>query len=137
MKMKIPIVDPTNIYNNHESSNDFMASENNDSSQPEEADSPTADDDFSEYLWMENEEEFDKQVIVICSYIEGMIFCNLFLMIKNTKWSEMVLPILTTIIIMCQPGVNKIANGCFAQATFKMVDLSRVKKMDFYKQPEM
>lgn len=62
MKMKIPIVDPTNIYNNHESSNDFMASENNDISQPEEADSPTADDDFSEYLWMENEEEFDKQV---------------------------------------------------------------------------
>lgn len=98
--MKIPIVDPTNIYNNHESSNDFMASENNDSSQPEEADSPTADDDFSEYLWMENEEEFDKQVIFIC-YIEGMIFCNLFLMIKNTKWSEMVLPILTTIIIIC------------------------------------
>lgn len=70
MKMKIPIVDPTNIYNNHESPNDFMASENIDSSQPEEGDSPTADDDFSEYLWMENEEEFDKQVIFLRGYVE-------------------------------------------------------------------
>lgn len=83
MKMKIPIVDPTNIYNNHESSNDFMASENNDSGQPEEADSPTADDDFSEYLWMENEEEFDKQVIFVCGYIKSMICHNLFLLNTN------------------------------------------------------
>lgn len=28
----------------------------------DDCDSPSVDGDFSEYLWMENEEEFDKQV---------------------------------------------------------------------------
>lgn len=60
--MKIPIIDPTNIYNNHENSTGYLSSDNSDSGQNEENETPPAEDDFSEYLWMENEEEFDKQV---------------------------------------------------------------------------
>uniref|UniRef100_A0A1B6F570 Uncharacterized protein n=1 Tax=Cuerna arida TaxID=1464854 RepID=A0A1B6F570_9HEMI len=62
MKMKIPIIDPTNIYSNHESS-DYLSSDNSDSVHQEENDSAVTNDDFSEYLWMENEEEFDKQIL--------------------------------------------------------------------------
>jgi len=42
----------------------------------DDADPPTLDVDFSEYMWMENEEEFDKQVsyLVICGYLLRFIF---------------------------------------------------------------
>lgn len=33
---------------------------------PEEYNPPADDTDFSEYMWMENEEEFDKEVRNIC-----------------------------------------------------------------------
>uniref|UniRef100_A0A1B6KFZ4 Ataxin-2 C-terminal domain-containing protein n=1 Tax=Graphocephala atropunctata TaxID=36148 RepID=A0A1B6KFZ4_9HEMI len=63
MKMKIPIIDPTNIYSSHESSGDYLSSDNSDNGHQEENDSAVTNDDFSEYLWMENEEEFDKQIL--------------------------------------------------------------------------
>jgi len=63
MKMKIPIIDPSNIYSSHESSAGYLSSDNSESGHQEEMNSPTADNDFSEYLWMENEEEFDKQIL--------------------------------------------------------------------------
>lgn len=70
MKMKIPIVDPSsNIFSSQESSTGYLSSDNSEAGQQEGesnplygGETPTPADDFSEYLWMENEEEFDKQV---------------------------------------------------------------------------
>lgn len=58
MKMKIPTGGSGNGYYGHESPIiayiETVESDNEGSSNGE--------DDFSEYMWMENEEEFDKQV---------------------------------------------------------------------------
>jgi len=68
--MKIPIVDPSNIFSSQESSTGYLSSDNSEAGQQEGesnplygSETPTAPDDFSEYLWMENEEEFDKQIL--------------------------------------------------------------------------
>lgn len=56
--MKIPTEESSNVY---ESSSEFSP-DNSEGGNQEGNNSPSADGDFSEYLWMENEEEFDKQV---------------------------------------------------------------------------
>lgn len=69
MKMKIPSSNSIgNGYYNYGDTYFLDNSENgtpNNSNSIEECDSPTTDGDFSEYLWMENEEEFDKEVNTI------------------------------------------------------------------------
>ncbi|GLH09825.1 Protein of unknown function [Gryllus bimaculatus] len=57
MIMKIPD-DSNKSYNGHESSSPYMSDS---SGNGDDVDPPTMDGDFSEYLWMEHEEEFDKQ----------------------------------------------------------------------------
>ncbi|KAK7791443.1 hypothetical protein R5R35_010927 [Gryllus longicercus] len=59
MIMKIPD-DSNKSYNGHESSSPYMSDS---SGNGDDVDPPTMDGDFSEYLWMEHEEEFDKQVM--------------------------------------------------------------------------
>lgn len=69
MKMKIP--SSNSIGNGYYNYGDTYFLENNlnengtpaNSNSIDECDSPTTDGDFSEYLWMENEEEFDKEVM--------------------------------------------------------------------------
>lgn len=34
------------------------------------------DGDFSEYMWMENEEEFDKQVKYLCFHLKKFLFSH-------------------------------------------------------------
>ncbi|XP_054261148.1 polyadenylate-binding protein-interacting protein 2 [Macrosteles quadrilineatus] len=73
MRMKIPVVEQSaNLFSSQESSAGYLSSDNSEAGQQEEGESnplysggetPTASDDFSEYLWMENEEEFDKQIL--------------------------------------------------------------------------
>ncbi|XP_011502039.1 PREDICTED: polyadenylate-binding protein-interacting protein 2 isoform X1 [Ceratosolen solmsi marchali] len=59
MKMKIPTGGSGNGYYGHESSViSYLDNVESDADVP-----ATAEDDFSEYMWMENEEEFDKQVL--------------------------------------------------------------------------
>lgn len=61
MKMKIPSGGGLgNGYYNHDVS---IISYLSDSDLSDDFDSPTLDGDFSEYMWMENEEEFDQQVM--------------------------------------------------------------------------
>lgn len=63
MKMKIP-TSSGNGYYGHESN--FIPpylSDGSDNGHQDDLDSPALDGDFSEYMWMENEEEFDKQVM--------------------------------------------------------------------------
>lgn len=61
MKMKIPSSGGlSNGYYNHDVS---VISYLSDSDLSDDFDSPTIDGDFSEYMWMENEEEFDQQVM--------------------------------------------------------------------------
>ena len=57
MKMKIPTGGSGNGYYGHESG--VISYLNNVEA---DANVPAAGEDFSEYMWMENEEEFDKQV---------------------------------------------------------------------------
>ncbi|XP_063231802.1 polyadenylate-binding protein-interacting protein 2 [Bacillus rossius redtenbacheri] len=61
MIMKIP-VSSTNGYFSHDSSF-IYSSDGSDVGNGDEVESPTSDGDFSEYMWMENEEEFDKEVM--------------------------------------------------------------------------
>lgn len=59
MKMKIPNGGSGNGYYGHDSGViSYLVNEENDDPQGREPE----DNDFSEYLWMENEEEFDKEV---------------------------------------------------------------------------
>lgn len=60
MKMKIPNGGSGNGYYGHETG--ITASYVDNSNDPEPEVQATGETDFSEYLWMENEEEFDKQV---------------------------------------------------------------------------
>lgn len=61
MRMKIPSGGGLgNGYYNHDVS---IISYLSDSDESDDFDSPTLDGDFSEYMWMENEEEFDQQVM--------------------------------------------------------------------------
>jgi hypothetical protein len=64
--MKIP--NGGNGYYGHDSSVISYLSDGSDGGNGDDVDSPTLDGDFSEYMWMENEEEFDKQVS--CSLME-------------------------------------------------------------------
>ncbi|CAG2057718.1 unnamed protein product [Timema podura] len=63
MIMKIPTSGSGNGYYGHESSFISYSSDGSEIGNGEEVDSPTLDGDFSEYMWMENEEEFDKEVM--------------------------------------------------------------------------
>lgn len=85
--MKIPN-GSGNGYYGHDSSIISYLSDNSDVGNGDDVDSPTLDGDFSEYMWMENEEEFDKQVscllieynsIVMYFYVSlyfPLHFCN-------------------------------------------------------------
>ena len=59
MKMKIPTGGSGNGYYGHESGVIAYLEHGEQGVQ-----APVANEDFSEYMWMENEEEFDKQVTV-------------------------------------------------------------------------
>lgn len=61
--MKIPNSNSSNGYFGHDSSVISYLSDGSDVGNGDDVDSPTLDGDFSEYMWMENEEEFDKQVM--------------------------------------------------------------------------
>ncbi|XP_075223184.1 polyA-binding protein interacting protein 2 [Lycorma delicatula] len=63
MKMKLPTNTSSNGYYSHESSISAYIPDGSDNGHQDDLDSPTIDGDFSEYMWMENEEEFDKQVM--------------------------------------------------------------------------
>lgn len=69
MIMKIPYGTGSGYYG-HDSSIFSYLSDDSDVGNGDDSDPPTLDVDFSEYMWMENEEEFDKQVsyLVICGY---------------------------------------------------------------------
>jgi hypothetical protein len=75
MIMKIPNGTGSGYYG-HDSSVRSYLSDSSDVGNGDDADLPTLDVDFSEYMWMENEEEFDKQVsyLVICRYLLTYIF---------------------------------------------------------------
>lgn len=60
MKMKIPNNGSGNGYYGHDTGIISYVDNNIDTEAEVQA---TGDGDFSEYLWMENEEEFDKQVL--------------------------------------------------------------------------
>lgn len=87
MNMKIPN-GSGNGYYGHDSSIISYLSDSSDIGNGDDVDSPTLDGDFSEYMWMENEEEFDKQVscllieytnIVMYFYVSlyfPLHFCN-------------------------------------------------------------
>lgn len=73
MKMKIPNSGSGNGYYGHETGiTSYM--DNNSDSEPEVQ--GIGDGDFSEYLWMENEEEFDKQVLSLLFLCKYKIFRN-------------------------------------------------------------
>lgn len=63
MKMKLPTNSSSNGYYAHESNISAYIPDSSDNGHQDDLDSPTLDGDFSEYMWMENEEEFDKQVM--------------------------------------------------------------------------
>lgn len=73
MKMKIPNGGSGNGYYGHESG--VIAYLDND--EPGIDIQPVTDSDFSEYMWMENEEEFDKEVsmfeLCMCSRCMSLI----------------------------------------------------------------
>lgn len=75
MIMKIPNGTGSGYYG-HDSSVLSYLSDGSDVGNGDDADPPTLDVDFSEYMWMENEEEFDKQVsyLVTCGYLLPFIF---------------------------------------------------------------
>jgi hypothetical protein len=52
-------------------SNPYDTESNSDSIDP-----PTRDGDFSEYMWMENQEEFDLQVNILNIYLKIFILCG-------------------------------------------------------------
>lgn len=61
MKMKIP--NNGNIGSNYYNHDIGVIQYASDSDSSDELDSPILTGDFSEYMWMENEEEFDQQVM--------------------------------------------------------------------------
>lgn len=61
MKMKIP--NNGGIGSNYYNHDVGIFQYASDSDSSDELDSPTLNGDFSEYMWMENEEEFDEQVM--------------------------------------------------------------------------
>lgn len=61
MKMKIP--NGGNLGNNYYNHDIGVIQYISDSDSSDDLDSPTIPGDFSEYLWMENEEEFDQEVM--------------------------------------------------------------------------
>jgi hypothetical protein len=63
--MKIPGSGSGNGYYGHESVISYISDASELGNANDDLDSPTTDGDFSEYMWMENEEEFDKEVIII------------------------------------------------------------------------
>jgi hypothetical protein len=67
MIMKIPNGTGSGYYG-HESSVISYLSDSSDVGNSDDSDSPTLDGDFSEYMWMENEEEFDKQVSCLATH---------------------------------------------------------------------
>lgn len=73
MKMKIPNGGSGSGYYGHETGiTSYM--DNNSDTEPEVQ--GIGDGDFSEYLWMENEEEFDKQVLSFLFPCKYKIFQN-------------------------------------------------------------
>jgi len=78
MIMKIPNGTGSGFYGHNLSVLSYL-SDGSDVGNGDDADPPTLDVDFSEYMWMENEEEFDKQerFLVICGYLLPFIFCFL------------------------------------------------------------
>ncbi|XP_022184138.1 polyadenylate-binding protein-interacting protein 2 isoform X1 [Nilaparvata lugens] len=62
MKMKIPTNSSGNGYYGSETIPPYL-SDGSENGHQDDLDSPALDGDFSEYMWMENEEEFDKQVM--------------------------------------------------------------------------
>jgi hypothetical protein len=60
--MNMKITNGGSGYYGHDSSVISYLSDSSDVGNGDDVDSPTLDGDFSEYMWMENEEEFDKQV---------------------------------------------------------------------------
>jgi len=78
MIMKIPNGTGSGFYGHNLSVLSYL-SDGSDVGNGVDADPPTLDVDFSEYMWMENEEEFDKQerFLVICGYLLPFIFCFL------------------------------------------------------------
>lgn len=73
MKMKIPNGGSGSGYYGHETGiTSYM--DNNSDTEPEVQ--GIGDGDFSEYLWMENEEEFDKQVLFFLLPCKYQIFQN-------------------------------------------------------------
>ena len=69
MKMKIPADDDYNTTQDNTTTYSLISDHSDSSSASEETDPPTLDGDFSEYMWMENEEEFEKQVYITFSII--------------------------------------------------------------------
>ncbi|XP_046386689.1 polyadenylate-binding protein-interacting protein 2 [Ischnura elegans] len=63
MIMKIPGSGSGNGYYGHESVISYISDASELGNANDDLDSPTTDGDFSEYMWMENEEEFDKEVM--------------------------------------------------------------------------
>lgn len=61
--MKIPGSGSGNGYYGHESVISYISDASDIGNGNDDLDSPTTDGDFSEYMWMENEEEFDKEVM--------------------------------------------------------------------------
>jgi len=68
MIMKIPNGTDSGYYGHDSSILAYLSDGSDVGNGDDDADPPTLDVDFSEYMWMENEEEFDKQVsyLVIC-----------------------------------------------------------------------
>jgi len=63
--MKLPPVSRAGVDYSHMSTAEVITwyMHNGPDSNQDEVDSPATPGDFSEYMWMENEEEFDKQVM--------------------------------------------------------------------------
>lgn len=75
MKMKIPNGGPGNgTYYGQETGITSYVDNNSDTEAEVQA---IGDGDFSEYLWMENEEEFDKQVSYLSIKSSSQSFCIL------------------------------------------------------------
>jgi hypothetical protein len=63
MIMKIPNGTDSGYYGHDSSILAYLSDGSDVGNGDDDADPPTLDVDFSEYMWMENEEEFDKQVM--------------------------------------------------------------------------
>lgn len=71
--MKIPTGSSGNGYYGHDVNLELFI----DNGEPETP--PVVDNDFSEYMWMENEEEFDKQVCLqcyICLFVQDIVILH-------------------------------------------------------------